>query len=275
MAAEISSSRKTVEKAMRILNAFTQSRPEIRVSELSRDLAVHKSVVSRLVSELCRWQMLEQHSETRALRIGVGAFRIGSLFSTHHSLARVAAPHVAGLAERTTHSAHVSVLDGTQMLVVVSVEGSQSLRMIMRPGDRRFLHATAAGKLFLAFSDANLFEAAINAPGLLAQTDQTITQPEILREQFPRIVRERIATNRGEHTVGAGAVAAPILNERGRMIAAISTVFPMVAVSAREEDSIVRETRGAAARIMQDFAANVATAARISGHTESRKRRQS
>lgn len=272
MPTDLTAPRKTVDKAMRILNAFTQSRPEIRVSELSRDLDMHKSVISRLVSELCRWQMLEQNTETRALRIGVGAFRVGSLFSSHLSLARVAAPHVAGLAERTTHSAHVSVLDGTQMLVVVSVEGSQSLRMIMRPGDRRFLHATAGGKLFLAFSDATLFDATVNAPGLVAQNDQTITQPQILRKQFPRILREKIAVNRGEHTVGAGAVAAPILDERGRIIAAISTVFPMVAVNAREEASIVRETRGAAARIMRDLTANAATAAPIFRQTENQKR---
>src|SRR5690606_30019834 len=87
------------------------------------------------------------------LRVGEGAYRIGSLYSQNDDIARVAKPHMNALVVETGHSAHVTVLDGDRVLVVATVESPSALRVIMRLGEHRHLHSTAAGKLFLAHSE--------------------------------------------------------------------------------------------------------------------------
>ena len=246
-----SSSRKTVDKAFRVLHAFSAQEPELTVGELSERLQLHKSIVSRLVSALRDWRMLEKDPQTQKLRIGEGAFRIGSLYSARNNLVVLAKPHLERLVATTEHSCHISVLDGHQMLVVSTVESPKALRVIMRLGERRSLHSTAAGKLFLALSEG-LSETVLSAP-LDAYTPQTLADPARLRTALRRVAQERIAWNRGENSAGAGAVAAPIFDRAGHMIAALSTVYPLNVVDAGQREAIGRATAAAAQAISQQL----------------------
>lgn len=239
--------RKTIDKAMQIMTAFSQNRPELAVTELAERLGMHKSVVSRLAATLRAWNMLEVNPVTGRLRVGPAAFRIGSLFSHHpNSLADVAGPLLADLVAHTSHSVHLSVRKGDRILVVATVESPSALRVIMRVGDERHLHTTAAGKLFLALSSPELLRTAYRATGFAPLTPQTITTQADMERGFARIRRERVAHNRGENTLGAGAVAAPVLSRAGEVVAAVSTVFPLNVVGAEQRSLIERNTKACA-----------------------------
>jgi DNA-binding IclR family transcriptional regulator len=245
------SSRKTVDKAMRLLQAFSRTQPEFTVGELSEHLGMHKSVVSRLVSALRDWSMLEKDPGTQKLRIGEGAFRIGSLFSQRDNLVRIATPHMEGLVATTGQSSHLSVLEGQRFLVVATVESPSALRVIMRLGERRPLHCTAAGKLFLATSD-KLLDAILAGP-LEAFTPETLISPAKLRKAVARVRKDGIAWNAGESSLGAGAVAAPVHDRNGRMIAALSTVYPLSVVDGRLRLQVGDATSAAAQRISHEL----------------------
>jgi DNA-binding IclR family transcriptional regulator len=242
MADQIDSGRKTIDKAMQILMEFVHDRHELAVSDLAERLNMHKSVVSRLVSSLREWGMLEKNQSTGRLRIGPTAFRIGTLYSQRTVLSELSMPMLAELVRVTGHSAHLSVLDGLHILVIATIESPNALRVIMRIGDQRYLHTTAAGKLFLALSPPDLFEAASTATHFKALTPQTITGREELLRSFTRIRRERIASNGGENTPGAGAIAAPVMNSAGVALAAVSTVFPLNVVDRQTRTLIEVET---------------------------------
>lgn len=241
------SSRRTVDKAMQILTAFTPNRPELAVTELAVRLQMHKSVVSRLVTTLRAWGMLEVNPFTGRVRVGHAAFRIGSLFSHHpNSLADVAGSILADLVEQTRHSAHLSVRKGHRILVVATVESPSALRVIMRVGEEREMHATAAGKVFMALSPPELMRTAYQHSRFAPLTPQTITTMTDMERGFARIRRERSAHNRGEYTLGAGAVASPVVSRSGEVIAAVSTVFPLHVVDAERRSRIARQTRACA-----------------------------
>ncbi|MBN9477332.1 MAG: hypothetical protein ABS43_03390 [Bordetella sp. SCN 67-23] len=244
------SHRKTIDKAMQIMTAFTQDRPELGVTELAERLGMHKSVVSRIAATLKAWGMVESNPVTGRLRVGSAAFRIGSLFSHHpNSLADVAGPSLADLVAQTHHSVHLSVRKGERILVVATVESPSALRVIMRVGDERALHATAAGKLFMALSEPGLMRAAYRASGFKALTPQTITTMAEMERGFARIRRERAAHNRGENTLGAGAVAAPVMSRTGEVIAAVSCVFPLHVVDAGQRSLIEKSTKACAEKL--------------------------
>lgn len=251
------SARKTVDKAMRVLNAFTHERSEFAIGELARELDMHKSVVSRLVAALRRWRILEQDPDTRLVRVGVGAFRLGSIFATRQNIVRVVTPYLGALVARTGHSAHAVLLDGNRALVVATVESPHALRVIMRVGEHRPLHSTASGKIFLALGDPALLLATERERGLARFTAGTVADPARLRAQLTRIRREGIAWNEGENNPGAGGVSAPVLDEGGNVVAAISSVFPLNVVDAAERAALGKETLLAAKRASQAFAASV------------------
>lgn len=249
------SPRKTVDKAMQVLHVFTHERQEIGVSEIARELGMHKSVVSRLVGALRRWRILEQDPDTKLVRIGVGAFRLGSIFATRQNIVRVVTPYLGSLVERTGHSAHAVLLDGNRALVVATVESPHALRVIMRVGEHRPLHSTAGGKLLLALSNPALLLEVERSPGLRRFTPNTITDPEKLRSQLARCRREGVAWNNGESSPGAGAVAAPVLDDGGHIIAAISTVYPLNVVDATERLVLAKETVSIASLTSKMFSA--------------------
>ena len=250
---------KTVERAMRVLQAFSHDRPELSVGELSRELGIHKSIVSRLVSALRRSRMLDQDPQTRRVCIGVGAFRLGSIFANRQSIVQRVTPFLGMLVTRTGQSAHAAVLDGTLALVVASVESQGTLRVISRVGDHRHLHATATGKLFLAYSDPSLLEAAAQDPGLIPLTRTSVTDLKKLRAELEQVRRSGVAWNHGESHAGTGGVAAPVLGDGEHIIAVISSMFPLNYINERERRTIAAETAAVATMVSEKFRSTAPT----------------
>lgn len=235
---------KTVKRAIDVMLCFSHEEPELSVGEISRKLGVHKSIVSRLVSALCSKRMLQQDQKTRRVSIGVGAFSLGALFIQRVPLEQVATAHLSNLVERIQHSCHVAVLDSHRLLTIASVETRKTLRVILRTGEHRYLHATAGGKLLLALHPSLLEEVA-ETTGFPAVTNKTITSLSRLKKDLAGIRDTGIAWNFEESTRGAGACAAPIFDASGRIAGVITAVFPLSAVSKTEFAAIgnkVRET---------------------------------
>ena len=249
-------SRKTVDKAMRVLHAFSSERTELSIGELSAALGMHKSVVSRLVSSLRDWRMLEKDAITQRIRVGAGAFRLGTLYTRENHLIRVAQAKLESLVQQTGQSAHLTVLDGDRVLVVATVDSPSALRVIMRLGDYRNLHTTAAGKLFLALGAPDLLDNLFALGELPRSTPLTLTQRDELDKALARIRREGLAWNRGENTVGAGAVAAPIFDADGDMVAALSVVYPLNVVNAQTSKTIAELTQATAPLISTELGFN-------------------
>jgi len=249
-------SRKTVDKAMRVLHAFSSERTELSIGELSAALGMHKSVVSRLVSSLRDWRMLEKDAITQRIRVGAGAFRLGTLYTRENHLIRVAQAKLESLVQQTGQSAHLTVLDGDRVLVVATVDSPSALRVIMRLGDYRYLHTTAAGKLFLALGAPEMLDNLFALGELPRSTPLTLTQRDELDKALARIRREGLAWNRGENTVGAGAVAAPIFDAHGDMVAALSVVYPLNVVNAQTSKTIAELTQSTAPLISTELGFN-------------------
>ena len=114
--------RKTVSKAMQILHAFTNDEPELSLTVISARLNMHKSIASRLISSLCEWRMLERNPDTKHIRLGMGVLLLGMQVANQNTLHRLALPLLGKLVEKTRHSAHVSILDNEEMLVIATVQ---------------------------------------------------------------------------------------------------------------------------------------------------------
>jgi DNA-binding IclR family transcriptional regulator len=99
---------------------------------------------------------------------------------------------------------------------------SQARRLIAsRVGGRMPTYSTATGMIFLAFGPPEYLRRVIEA-GLVRHTPRTIVQAGLLRQELARTCERGYGINHEETEVGVSAVAAPVLDHRRRVIAAIS-----------------------------------------------------
>ncbi|MCC7081453.1 MAG: IclR family transcriptional regulator [Burkholderiales bacterium] len=234
-------------KAMQILHAFSNDEAQLSLTALSERLQMHKSVASRLVSCLCEWRMLERDPDSKRIRLGVGVWQLGMQVANQNIYYRLALPILGELAEKTRYSAYASVLDGGDMLIVATVQSPDALRVILRLGDRRPLHATAGGKVLLAHVPEAQRAALLAKRGLPSLTRNTITSAKALEVQLSAIRRTDVAWNEGESAIGVGGAAAGVFNAQGAIAGAISCVFPLNVVAPSQRAALAGAVRQAAA----------------------------
>ena len=208
----------SADRALSILAAFSEARPELGVSELAAELGLHKSTVSRLLATL----------EGRGL-----VRRVGERFSPGAELARLGALAVRGLAvvglaeeplERlaaeTGETVNLAIREADRALNVHQVQTSHVIGVGDWTGRAAPLHCTANGKVLLAFGGGEL------PRDLPALTDRTITDPRTLRDELARVRENGYALAVEELEVGLHAAAAPIFGSSGASVAAVSVSGP-------------------------------------------------
>ena len=215
--------RSVISKVVALLDAFSPAAPELSLNELAALTGLPVSTTYRLASELVTWGGLER-VEGGGYRIGLRLWEIGSLAPRGETLREVALPYMHDLYEATHENVHLAVLDGTEALYVEKLSGRRAMPVRTRRGGRLPLHATAVGKVLLAYGPESLFLEAV-AAGLHRYTAHTIIAPGHLRRALTEIRRTGIAYAREELTVGTLSVASAILDADGGPLAALSVTL--------------------------------------------------
>jgi IclR family acetate operon transcriptional repressor len=240
----------TVKRAFTLLRCFSQENPELGVTELSHRLDVHKSTVSRLLSTLQSESMVVRNPETGRYRLGVGLIELASLAMLDSDMRRIAPPMLRELAEETNETVNLAVLDGHE---VINVELIQPLARRVSNygwvGRRTPLHASSTGKALIADLPETAWAGKLAGP-LTKYTEQTITDPDELRAELRRVRKLGYALGLEELEIGLNAVAAPVCNHAGLVVAAVSTAGPSYRLS-REliENSVAKRVIECANRI--------------------------
>lgn len=245
---------KTVERAIDMLECFSTDRPELSVGALSDLLAVDKSAASRMATTLRERRFLRLDPASKRYRIGPRVFELGRLFDQRETLAQIAYPQLRLLVRDVGHASHVGVLHEGELLTVCCVESEHRLQVAVHVGERRPLHATSAGKIFLAFGPKGLLEESAAAGCLVPVGPRTITSISELQKEIATVRREGLAHNHEESVRGVGAVAAGIYGADKTLTASLATVFPLSLVDAAEIQHIAEQVRATANRISLQMA---------------------
>lgn len=208
----------SADKALAILAAFDDDRPDLGVSELAGELGMHKSTVSRLLAALERRGLVRRQGERFAP--GPELARLGALAVRGLTLVGAARPPLELLAERTGETVNLAVRDGERALNVLQVDAAHFVGVTDWTGRAAPLHASANGKALLAFGDAR-------ATGRLTRlTPRTIVDRTGLRAELERTRSVGFAVAVEELELGLHAVAAPVFDATGSCVAAVSVSGP-------------------------------------------------
>ena len=240
---------RSVDRAIAVLKAFSEEEPELGVTELSRRLELSKSTVYRLLASLQQEGVVDQDPETEKYRLGIELVSLAGLVLKQIDARQVARPCLRSLAEASEETVNLTVLTGDGK--VINIDGISSPRMVRNVGwiGREMLpHCISSGKALLAYLPQQQLEH-ILAKGLPRFTEKTITDPSLLQKELKRVRQQGYAVAQEELEVGLSAVAAPIWNHEGKVVAAVSVSGPSFRLSSEKIPELAELTRRAANEI--------------------------
>ena len=126
----------SIERATAILKAFTLEKEELGVTELSQQLNLHKSTVSRLLASLQREGLVEENQSTRKYRLGVALVTLAGLVLQRLDIAQVARPFMQELAETTQETIGLAIWDRDEVVNIAQIPSPQAVKYIGWVGRR-------------------------------------------------------------------------------------------------------------------------------------------
>jgi IclR family transcriptional regulator, acetate operon repressor len=219
--------RQSVDRALQLLLLFEEVNQEHRVGEMAAMLGVDKSTVSRLAATLVERGFLERAPGSEAFRLGPELGRLGMLaVGGSHNLVELARGPMERLAEKTTETVNLAVLEDHQVINIAQIDGPHLVGVGDWTGWKTEPHTVANGKVLLAFAEGGFEDLPLEDP-LEAFTERTITSVEDLRFELERVRVEGWASTLGELEEGFNGVAVPVFDASGRCLAALSASGPV------------------------------------------------
>lgn len=243
-------------RVLDVLEFLAEMRDGFTLATLSRQLRVPKSSLLALLRTFVDRRYLEQPEPGGAYRLGPRAAQLGLRPAPERELPEAAAPALRELAERTGESVFLAVLapDSREVVYISRVESRERLRYTAELGERRPLHCSAPGLAILARLPDTERERLTATLPLRPYTRATVTDRDRLRARLDDIRRSGVAVTVDEFILGAGGVAAPVLDRDGAVRAACTVIGPTPRVRA-QRDAIVRAVKAAADRIARALGA--------------------
>jgi len=210
-----------VERALAVLDALSGATGELGTNELARRTGINASTVSRLLATLAASGLVEHVPATGRYRLGLRLLQLGNSVLARLDLREVARPHLHALVAATGETATLSAPGERDAVTVDFVESEASIQSVARLGRPSIGHATATGKVLLAYGDAEL-----PAGQLKAYTAKTITDRRVLARELERVRRHGFAEAVGEREPHLNAIAAPVRGARGELAAIMGIQAP-------------------------------------------------
>ncbi len=239
-----------VEAALSILETLGTVH-EMGVTDLAKKLGMGKSSVYRLLATLARRGYVEKTPQNDRYQLTYRLFAVGSPAADRSGLREVANPVMQRLAAETGETVNLGALDGARVVTLHKVESRHLLRMHLEVVGGAPTHATALGKVLLADLEPAEVARRLRGRRLERLTPRTIGDRRSLGRALASIREQGFAMDDEECSLGLRCVAAPILDHRGSVVAALSISGP----SQRLPD-----------RVMLRMAESVRTAAREISH---------
>lgn len=214
----------SVDRAIAILYLLAQ-RGNAGVTEVASELGVHKSTAFRLITALDTGGLIEQNGERGKYRLGRGILRLAAATAGGLELPTESRQVCRKLAAELGEAVNLAILDGTEATNILQEYGTSTITGRNWIGQRTPLHATASGKVLLAWMDAVALKE-ILASALQHYTDHTVVEPAALEAELAAVRDRGWATTSEEFEIGLNAVAVPVRDATGDVVAAVGVSGP-------------------------------------------------
>lgn len=242
-------------------NTITATRTSLQIVEalkrldgagataVADDLNIAKSTVHNHLRTLEDEGFITNEGDT--YRVGLRFLELGEYKRNRMDIYEKAQPEVASLAEETGEMANAAVEEHGEGVYITRAKGSQAVSVDTYAGKRVYLHCTALGKTILAELPEERVDEIIDAHGLPARTENTITDRAELKSELADIRERGYAYDREERLPGMQCVAAPVVPEGGDLVAALSVSGPTTRIEGDRFYEEIPEMLRSAANVVE------------------------
>jgi len=232
----------SVARAIALLDVLAESDGGARVNELARSIGVNPSTASRLLGTLEAGGLVER-TPGGPYRLGLKLVALSDRVLGQLDVRDLARPRLTWLVQETGETASLSVPGGGEAITVDFVPSPSSVASLARLGRPSVAHATAVGKVMLAFGQA--------APPAepVAYTERTITDPVVLADELEAVKTAGVAEAVGEREPDLNALAAPVFGRGRELLAILGLQGPAARLPAGKRRALREPLRTAAAEL--------------------------
>jgi len=224
---------------LNILLLYDTPKLSFTVSEISRQLGYSQSKTYRLVRTLTQQGFLREDGKSAQYHLGLNTLRLGLLYQGQFNLSRFARPFMKELSRLTRETVLLTAVNGTKGVVLSRVESEEPIRYsLFRPGASIRLHCGASSKILMAYLPEEDWDHIIKKEGLKRYSPHTITKAKALKAHLKEIRKQGYAFSDQEVDREVRAVAAPILNGEGELVAGLSVTGPAYRMSKKRIHSL-------------------------------------
>jgi DNA-binding IclR family transcriptional regulator len=237
-------------RALDVLQLLARHAAPLPAAAIARDLDLPRSSVYHLLAVLRGQGFVTHLPEQRRYGLGVAAFELGAAYSRQAPLRWIGQTALTRLVDATTHSGHLAVLHGRDVLYVIEERAPGRPSLVTDVGVRLPAHLTASGLAMLAALPSQQVRALFPTRAAFVLRDGAgPASPAELRRLLGEVRRDGHAEEDGAITPGFASVASAVLDHTGHPIAAVALTFPASEVEAGARSALAVHVSRSAARI--------------------------
>ena len=227
----------SIERAILILDLFSEGNAELKLQEICERLNLNKSTAHGILSTLKYYGLIAQNEENQKYRLGLNLIELGYRVQKGINLRDIAAPVLKKACAATGESVHLGILDGFDVVYIDKRESNQSVRISTSIGARNPAYSSAIGRAILAFLPKQ--EQADHLPEtLIPSTKYTVTNKDRLMAELQATKEKGYAVVREEFIEGLLTIGAPIFNFDQDVAGGISFAAPAARVTKKQTEEL-------------------------------------
>lgn len=241
-----------IHRALDLIEVLASERRAFTVTEVSRKFKIPKSSAYAILQTLKSRGYLQKNGDDQyslTLKIyGVGSALIDSL-----DWRQKIYPLLKQLTEKSQVSGHIAVLDQGYAVYIEKLEVMGAIRLTTWIGKRMHVHSTSIGKALIAYLPEEEVDWIIQERGLARLTPKTITEPRELKRELAHVRSQGYAVSNEENEDGVRAVAAPLFNHTGDLVAAVNLGGSTLQIKMKDIPELGKLVRSYAERMSREL----------------------
>src|SRR3984885_6593559 len=242
-------------KGLAVIRAFGRDHAALSLSDIARSAGIPAATARRCLLTLEELGYITRNGRNFLLRPKV--LELGAAYLESMNIEHVTRTHLEELARNTSDSAALCVLEGVDIVYVARASIRTLVRLEAHVGSRFPAHATSTGRVLLAGVSAERLQRYFQTARLEALTDQTVTDPSRLGQLIDSARRSGYSAVEDELAYGVIALAVPVFDQQGRVVAALNTSSHSRRIS---KAKLVRERLKMLQQVSRQISADLATA---------------
>lgn len=244
----------SLEKGLDILSLFDSADEALSAQTISERLRIPLSTTYRYIQTLEKKGCLIKKPDTNKYNLGLMLLQLGNIVATQIKMVGITMPHMKTLASISGETVMLNVIRGWESVCIEKIDTPKLMKVSLELGSSLPLHAGGSSKILLAYQEDSFLDSMLQNTLLTKFTDNTITDPIILRQELRAIREQGFAFSDGEVDPGARAISAPLFDHKGRVIACITVAGPRERIDNRIKNILIQMVKDTAMRASHDLA---------------------